>query len=190
MYRLTWLLLLVLFCAGATPAFPQEPETPGQQAEHAESPFAVVFRWLNLVVLFAGLAYLLKAPLNDFFLERRAEIRHGLDRARAAQAQASERSLVIEARLAQLGSEVAELKSRMEKDGQAEKQKILVEAKREIDRIASQSRSEIERFGRALELDLRAHLADLVVGRAETDLKATIRSAEHQTIIRRAIARL
>src|SRR3989304_375287 len=53
----------------------------GAEAEH-EGPLQSVARWANFLILFGGLAYLLRTPMRDFFISRRKEIGYGIQRAK------------------------------------------------------------------------------------------------------------
>jgi hypothetical protein len=84
--------------------------------EHAESPWAVVFRWINFFILFGGLGFLLKQPIAHFFEARKQEIRSGLESAQRADVEARARMSDIEKRLGRLSADVADLRHQAEQE--------------------------------------------------------------------------
>lgn len=190
MRRTFWLvILLAALLAVATPALAQEVGEPGVEEEHA-SPLDVVFRWVNFIILFGGLGYLLRQPAAEFFETRRATILGGLERARAAQADADKRMSGIEGRLANLSEDLASIRSEAEASARSERDRIVADAKLEVDRALEQSREEVERMVRGLELEIRGHIADLVLVRAEQELRNRIDDQARGRLLGRALQEL
>lgn len=160
------------------------------EAEHGESAWAVVLRWANFFVLFGGLGYLLRKPAGEFFEARRDDIQTGLERARQAQEDAGLRMSEIEARLKRLSGELGAIRSRAEEEALVERTRILEEARREVDRIVEQSRQEIDRTARGLEKQIRARVADLVVERAEKNLREQMRHEDQKRVVVRFVKSL
>jgi len=61
-------VLSVVICGTVSVAAAQETSEAVERKE--KSPFQVVSRWANFVILFGGLAFLLKKPMAEFFLKR------------------------------------------------------------------------------------------------------------------------
>src|SRR3989304_4886520 len=143
-----FLLSVLLVTNGPLSIAQEEHEAAGHaegaEAEHEqEGPLQSVARWANFLILFGGLAYLLRTPMRDFFISRRKEIGYGIQRAKDAQASAHARLDEVEQRLGALSAEVAALKSEAEKEVLVERERILTEAKRDVERVIDQSRLEI-----------------------------------------------
>ena len=188
---LVLLLFGVLMCAGPSMLAAQEADRAEEAAaEHEETPLQTVFRWANAIVLFGGLAYLLRKPARDFFEGRRQEITSGLKRAQETEAGAKARMNEIEQRLSRLSEEVSQLRAEAEKESVTEREKILAEAKREIARVIEQSRQEIERVARGVERDIKANIADLVVNRAEETLRTEMTEDDQKRVVLRFIKKL
>ncbi len=195
-------LLSVLLAATCTQAIAQEGHeaqeehkaaghAEGGEAEHAEeTPLQAIARWMNFLILFGGLAYLLRIPMRDFFVSRRKEIGHGIQRAKDAQAGANARLDEIEQRLGALSAEVAALNSDAQKEALAERERILREAKREVDRVIDQSRQEIDRIARSIERSVREKVADLVIDRAGKTLRTEMTQDDHKRVIVRFVKKL
>src|SRR5262249_23819802 len=101
-------VLSVVVCGPVCLAMAQEK--PEATEQHEESPLQAVLKWANFVILFGGLAFLLKKPMGDFFRTRQNDITGGLKRAEDAQSSAQARMDEIERRLAHLSSDIAALR--------------------------------------------------------------------------------
>ena len=190
MRRTLWVaVLLTVVLVVAAPAWAQEATDATAEEEHA-SPLDVVFRWVNFAILFGGMGYLLRKPAAEFFETRRDTILGGLERAREAQADADLRVADIEARLANLSSDLAEIRTEAEKSARTERDRIVADTKVEVDRALAQSREEVDRIVREFELEIRGHIADLVIGRAEQELRGRIDDRARGRLLARALQEL
>ena len=191
----TWILLafsvLILAATPISKTHAAVQEAKGGTAEHhEESPLQSVFRWANALILFGGLAYLLRKPAQQFFEGRRKDIRSGLQRAQDAQTSALVRMDEIEQRLSNLSTEIAALRSEAEKESRAEREKILAEARSEIERVVEQSHQEIERLARGLERTIKENVADLVIDRAGKTLRTEMTEDDQKRVVIRFIKQL
>lgn len=193
MKRLIFLLLLSLSISRSALAQVEHAGSElGQAAEseHQESAAATVFRWVNFVILFGGLGYLLRKPAKEFFEARRRDIAEGLNRARNAQAEAQRRLGEIEKRLGQLSAEMTELRAQAEKESVLERERIVTEAKADVNRVVEQARQEIERVARSVEREIKEHLADQVIDRASQTLQTQMTQDDHKRVVVRFIKNL
>ena len=198
------LLVLLLFSvlilgtygvATAQEAEEHAPAEAGAEAgehaeEHAESPWASVFRWFNAAVLFGGLFYLLRKPAGEFFESRKKQITTGMERARDAQTTANARMDEIEQRLASLTAELTALRSEADREAALERDKILADAKREVERVVDQSRLEIDRLARSIEREIKDKIADAVVDRAGKTLQTQMTEDDQKRVVVRFIKKL
>lgn len=128
--------------------------------------------WVSLALNFLLLALffwmLLKAKIPQMFRERTATIQKAMKEAHAASADATARLNAIEARLAKMDTEVAEIKAGAEREAAAEderiraaaeddKQKVVAAAESEINAITRSARHELKSFAAALAVDIAAH---------------------------------
>ena len=162
----------------------------GAEGAHEEGPLQTVFRWANFLVLFGGLAFLLRKPMSEFFAQRAQDITGGLQRAQDAQATAHARMDEIEQRLSSLSAEVAALRTEAEKDALTEREKILTDAKREVERVVERSRQEIERVARGIEREIKETVADAVIERAGTRLRTEMTPEDQKGVVVRFIKKL
>ena len=188
------LVLIGLICANASHAVAQEEhgEKAGQKVEerHEESAVHLAARWVNFAILIGGLAYVLRKPMAAFFHTRRNDIITGLQRAQDAQASAKARMDEIEQRVASLGAEVSALRADADHESLLDREKILAEAKREVDRVLEQSRQEIERIARTVEREIKENVADQVIERAGNQLRTVMTQDDQNRVVLRFIKKL
>ena len=189
---LALLLLSVWICGSVSIARAQGEQGSSAAAAQRdeESPVRTIARWVNFILLFGGLGFLLRKPMSEFFTTRRAEIANGLKRAEEAQTSAQARMDEIEKRLANLTKEIENMRAGAQQESQAEREKILADAKHEVERVVEQSRQEIERVARSIEREIKEHIADQVVDRAGNALRTEMTQDDQKRIIVRFIQNL
>lgn len=145
----------------------------GLNAEQAATAFEIT----NFVLFAIGLGWVLLKALPKLFRDRNTAIQKHLVDARTATEEASARLNNVEARLAKLDGQLAEMRSQAEKDAAAdeqrikaavedEKRKILDATEQEIASATVQARRQIQQYAAELAIDQAAK--KLVVS-AETD---------------------
>lgn len=123
---------------------------------------------LNFIILALFFWLLLKSKIPQLFRDRTAGIQKAMKEAQAASADATARLNAIEARLAKMDAEVAEIKAGAEREGAAEeerihaaadedKQKVVAAAESEIAAITRSARHELKNFAASLAVDIAAH---------------------------------
>lgn len=126
-----------------------------------------VFVLLNFAVMAGLIGMLMKSKLPGVFRERTAAIQKGMEEARKASAAAQERLTGIEARLAKMDDEIAEMKSSAESAAKAEEERIRVSTEEEKKKILESAESEISAATSAARRELRQHAAQLAIALAE-----------------------
>lgn len=187
---LALLLLSVAICGMTSIAFAQAEHAQGVEAQREEPAWHAVAKWANFIVLFGGLAFLLRKPMNSFFETRKNDISSGLQRAQDAQAAAQARMDEIEQRLAHLTADMAALRAEADRESLVEREKVLAEAKREVERVIEQSRQEIDRVTRTVEREIKEKIADLVIDRAGNTLRSEMTQDDQKRVVVRFIKKL
>ena len=177
-------LISLSLAAGAPSAHAQEhSEREASEKGLEESPLSTAFKWANLLILLGGLAYLLKKPAREFFQTRKEEITSGLERARAAQEESSRRMNEIEQRLARLSSEITSLRAQADAESAGERDNIIADVKRDMERVVEQSRQEIDRIARGIERDIKEKIADAVIDRAARTLETQMTEDDQKRVV-------
>ena len=154
----------------------------GGEENPANAAITEVFKWLNFLIVFGALAYLIVKKAPAFFGARAATISAALTEAAAAKAEADRVLREAEGKLARLDSEVAALKTTAGQEASDEAERLRRATNDEIEKISRAARAEVDAAERAARMELRAIGAHLAVERAEALLKKQI-AAETQAVL-------
>ena len=150
----------------------------------------VVARVVNFAILAGTLFYLLRSPIRNYLSERGTQIRRDLVEAaetkRAATAQIEE----IDRKMKALPGELETLRAQGAQEIAAEEARIQAAAAAERDRLLEQARREIDQQVKVAERDLIAYSADLAVGVASERITKTITDDDHKRLVDRYVQQL
>jgi F-type H+-transporting ATPase subunit b len=124
------------------------------------------FRWLNFAIVFGGIAYLIAKHGGSFFRANAKAIAASITEASAAKAEADRELHAVEAKIARLNQEIAELREAARRDSEAEAERLLASGRVEIEKIRQAARGELAASERAAQQELRAIAASMAVERA------------------------
>ena len=146
---------------------------------HAAS---VVFEDLNFLILAGVIVFYLAKALPKFFRGRQETIDKHLVEARQATDDANERLRIVEERLGRLDQEINELRSRSEKEGAADEERMKASIEEERRKIVAAAEHEINAMSTAAERSLRNFGAELAIARASGRLHLS--DADDRAMIR------
>jgi len=149
---------------------------------------ATVFTWLNFAVLALAVLYALAKALPKIFRGRTQTIQKNLVEARSATEEANARLSGVEARLAKLDGEIAELKASAEKDAAADEQRVKEMVAEERVRVAQAADQEISAAEAQAQRNLREFAAKLAIEQAASKLQ--ISDDDDSDIVRAFASRL
>ena len=132
------LSLSLIFLMIAAPSFAAEG------GEHHFDIVEFIARIVNSAIFFGGLAYLLGGTVKKFFGERVKHIRGSLEMAEKSREEAKRRLDEIEAKMANLDEELAEIEVQAKADAEKEREKIHAQAEQEAARIVEQAHAELQ----------------------------------------------
>ncbi len=136
------------------------------------SPLQSVFQWINFAIVAGLIVWLLVKKAPGVFAARVREIRSAIDEAAKVKAQADAQRREAEERLANLASEIEEMRAVARRDAAAEAARIHVATKEEAAKIDRAARMEVEAAGRGARVALRAMASRLSIEVAEAVLRA------------------
>lgn len=142
---------------------------------------------INFLVLFGGLAYLLRKPLLEYLGRKAEEIAGLLDRSEKDKQEAKQRLEQTQARLQSLAAEVQLIKEEARQEALREKERLLQEAAFEAERLKKLAREEIDSLVQASRRELKAYAIELSVTLAEQRIKQKMSPELHRKMIERAI---
>ncbi|HXW56989.1 MAG TPA: ATP synthase F0 subunit B [Candidatus Cybelea sp.] len=159
-------LFFLLLLATAPPALAQEG---GSTA--GETGMEWLFRWLNFAIVIGLVAYYVVKKGGPYFRRHADEIAAKIAEGARAREAAEQRRREMEAKLAGLEQEIAQMRAEAKRDAEAEAQRLRAMARAEADRIEQTAQAEIAAAERAGHLELKALAARLALERAEALLE-------------------
>ncbi len=145
---------------------------------------------VNLIIFVGILYYLLRKPARAFFARRLADVRSTLDRAAKDKETATTKLKDIDARLARLEVEIAEIQAQTDHEAEAERARIQRDTEKEAERLRQLAKREIDiaKFGALVEL--RKFAADKSVELAEQMIRNRLTVEDDRRLVDRASAGL
>ncbi len=154
--------VLLIFFFMALPVLAAE----GAEPDPAESTTGLIFRWLNFLIVFGGIAYLIAKHGGAFFRGNAKEIAASIVEATAVKAEADRELREAEAKIARLDQDVSELREAARRNWAAESERLRVSGRAEIDKINLAARGELAASERAAQQQVREIAASMAVERA------------------------
>ena len=163
-------IAVALGLAFASYALPQE--APAANENHAEQgdPW-IWWKWANFAILAVGLGYLIAKNVPPLFRKQSDEIQNALAESAKIKQEAAAYAAGVEARLANLQSEIQKLRETAHADMIAESERIRRETEHHVQRIREQSVQEMALMTRAAKQELRKYAAELAIQLAERHIR-------------------
>jgi F-type H+-transporting ATPase subunit b len=174
------LLLLVfalpLFCQETREAAPEKDMTP--------------WLWVNFVILVGGLVYLSKKYGGPYFAARSEGIRKDIVSAEKTKSEADAKIAKVNAKLANLGSEIAAMKEQNLREHARERERLDARHQAELARIRAQTQQEIQSATKQARLELEREAARLALALAEKKVSARMNPATQNELAAAFVERL
>ena len=154
-------ILLILFFT-TLPSMARE----GGEPDPADSPTGLIFRWLNFLIVFGGIAYLIAKQGPAFFQGNAKEISASIAEATAVKAEADRELRIVETRIARLDQDVAEVREEARRNWAVESERLRASGLAEIEKINLAAQQELAASERAAQHEVREIAASLAVERA------------------------
>jgi len=177
---------LLIFFLTAIPALAAEASAEDPAASTA----GLIFRWLNFILVFCGIGYLIAKRGGAFFRANAKAIAASITEAQAAKAEADRELREVETKIARLDQEVAELREAARRDSAAEAERLRASGRAEIAKISQAARGELAASERAAHQELRALAASMAVERAGTLLSSRMNGEIRARIFRAFLGEL
>jgi F-type H+-transporting ATPase subunit b len=164
-FRRSWTLasgLLLMFVLTALPVLAAE----GGEPKPEDTTAGLIFRWLNFLIVFGGIGYLIAKHGGAFFRGNAKEIAASIVEATAAKAEAEQELRVVETKIARLDQDVAEMREEARRNWAAESERLRASGQAEIEKINQAARGELAASERAAQQQLREVAAALAVQNA------------------------
>lgn len=189
------ILLLASWAIGMpVRALTQEPqaahETPGAEEHQGRGAIDTVARLVNFAILAGTLWYLLRSPIAKYLADRGTQIRSDLVNAAELKQTAAAAIEEIDRKLKALPAELEALRAQGAQDIATEEARIRAAAAAERERLLEQARREIDVQVKVAERELVMHAADLAVGVASERIKKNITDDDQRRLLDRYVQQL
>ena len=156
----------------------QEVAEIDKRAEHSEEAGdpRILLKWANFAILAGLVGYGLSKALPPFLKSRSEEIAKGIAEATKLKADAEAKAAQIEARLAQLGTEIEAMRAKAKLEMQVEADRIKRETEAFLSKIHEGGLSEIEAASKRAKAELKAQAAEQAIVLAEQRIRSGIQN--------------
>ena len=142
-----------------------------------------LWKWPNFLLLAGLLGYLIRKHGAPLLVSRSQQIREGLEAGEKAKAEAEARAVVVQAKIANLGHDIAALRAAAHADLEREAERIRRDAEAEMSRIGQHTAMEIISIGKQTRLELRQFAAKLALDLAERKIRARMSPEVQSTLL-------
>jgi F-type H+-transporting ATPase subunit b len=165
-------------------------EHAAEEGEHGNPVLDMIARLVNFAILAGTLVYFLKSPIAKHLVDRGAQIRSDLVKASEMRASAATQLAAVEQKMAALPGELDALRETGAEEVAAEEARIRQAAEAERARLLEQARREIDAQLKLAERALLARTADLAVGIAAKRVESTISAEDQARLVDQYLGRL
>jgi F-type H+-transporting ATPase subunit b len=145
---------------------------------------------INFLLLFGGLAYVLRKPLGKFLQERSDSLEQALREAKQSHEEAAEKLNQVKSRLGKLDEEIKKMQQEAEAVGQSLHQHVLEEAKQVADRLKHFASQEIEMLTKDAISEIKEYTVTLAADLAQQRIQDRMTKEYHSSLIDKSIERL
>ncbi|MGH9714629.1 MAG: hypothetical protein ACRD5M_15140 [Candidatus Acidiferrales bacterium] len=177
--------LLALLVLTTVPVLAQEGE-----ASPVESPTGWVFRWLNFAIVFGAIGYLAYKKGGPYFRAQAEEISIKIAEGARAREAAERQRREVQAKLANIDSEIAAMRAEAKRDADAEAQRLRALAREDAQKIEAAAQAEIVAAEREARIELKIFAARLAVERAEGLLRQELTPKSDATLFQAFVQQL
>lgn len=150
----------------------------------------LVWQVANLVTFLGLLWYFLRKPVAEFFGNRRTEVAKALAKAEDDRKRAESLAAEIAKRLAEIESELANIRESARKDAEAERAALLKQTEEDAARFLARASTDVDNRVRAARAELTAYAGDLAVEVAREILAKNVTPEDEKRLVAEGVAEL
>jgi F0F1-type ATP synthase membrane subunit b/b' len=143
-----------------------------------------LWAWANFALLAGGLVYIFRKNAAPYFAHRAIGIRKSMAEAEEARVDAEKRIAAVEARLANLETDIKSLRDEALAEARNEHERVRRETTAEIAKIRMNAEQEIASAGNAARAELKRYSATLALGVAAEKVRARMNAATQDALVR------
>jgi F-type H+-transporting ATPase subunit b len=155
-------------------AHPDEPPHTGGEAHKEKTYFGIpgwILKIANMVLFIGVLVYFAGGPVKKAFAERGDAIRAAAAEARERRTKADQMAETIQARLSAIEGEVRAIQERAVAEGERQKRELLAAAEADAQKILNNARTEVDNRLKHARAELTEYAGQLASQRAEAILR-------------------
>ncbi|MFH2012195.1 MAG: F0F1 ATP synthase subunit B [Pseudomonadota bacterium] len=152
--------------------------------------WGLIWKATNFIILVVLLYKLLANRVKDFFENRRSNIESAIKEAEKIKKQAETKHEELNLKLQNMDKEAEKIIEFFRKEGLAEKERIIENAKREAEKINKQAIQRIEQEAARAKLMIRKELADLIVKNASDLISKEQNDNDNERIVKEYIEKV
>ena len=149
-----------------------------------------VWKFVNLAIFLAVAIYVLRRPISQALLARRAVIRREIETAKNEREQALARVAEVDTLVGRLDDEVRVVREQARQEAASERQRLAASTERELQKLKQQAQREIETADKLARKDLRQYLAQRSVDLARESVRNQMRPEDDTQLITQNIGEL
>lgn len=174
---------LVMVAALATVALASGGEGGEHHVESGVVLKDFLYRCFNFALMIGLLGYLLAKPIRNGLNSRRDAIDKSLRDAEAARNEAEARFAEYDAKLSKASAEIEEMRAAITREGELERDRILVNAREMAEKIKVEAEKAAENEVARARVELRREASRLAIAMAEELLKTQVSAADQQRLV-------
>jgi F-type H+-transporting ATPase subunit b len=160
------------------------------EESHASQTMDFIGKVINFLLLFGGLAYILRKPLSSFLKGRSEDLENALNTAKESHQQAAERLNQVESRLGKLDEEIEQMQKEAESEGQSLHRRIIQEAEKGTIRLRHFAGQEIEMLTKDAIREIKEYSFSLASELAQRKIQGRMTEEFQSSLIDKSIERL
>ena len=164
----------------------------GESGNHGSGEMLdLLYRVINFALLVIILFVVIrKTAIRNFFSDRREDIRKKLDDLKSEKSAAESRFKELEKKLEEFEVKKNEIIAQLKAEGEAEKEKIIAEAKEKAKQILAQADVTIEREIQIAKDRLRQGVVDVAIQKAQKIIVKDIKDSDQERLVNQLIERM
>ena len=161
-----------------------------EEESHSSALFDFMGKLVNFIILFGGIAFVLRKPIQKFLAARGQDIERSLKEASELKSESEKKLRAVKDRFEQLRDEIKKIGHNSDEEGLQERDLIIKAASQEAKRIEHFARQEIIALSQGGIRELRGYTAELAIALARERIQKRLTAKEHSRLIDKSIDRL
>lgn len=162
----------------------------GETLEWANYPGLELWKFLNLAIFTAAAIFVLRKPISQALLARRAAIQQEIVAAQQEREQALARVAEADTLLDRLHEDVRAVHKQSDEEAKSERERLAASTEREMEKLKQQSQREVETADKLARKELRKFLAQRSIELARESVRSQMRAEDDTALIRENIGDL